>query len=167
LVHFLLGGGLIFLLYFACTKPSPEAIIVTSEMTESIVREQSEQVGRPLSYTERSAAIDEFIDQEVLVREAYKQGLDQSDMAIRERLAEKMRFVLTGEPPVPTRAQLEDYLEKHRADFASSTSAVFDDLVPTLRTQWVAAQRQETLRRNLDALRKRYGVPTLSKSPRG
>ncbi len=167
LFHFLLGGGAIFLVYFVCFRPSLEPIVVTPEMAEFIVRDQSEQVGRPLSDTERSAAIEEFIDQEVLIREAYRQGLDHSDVAIRERLADKMRFVLTGEPPVPTRRQLEEYLEAHRSDFAQSAQVPFDDLVPTLRSQWVATQRQETLRRNLDVLRKRYGVPALTKAPRG
>ena len=83
----------------------------------------------------------QYVDEEVLVREACKQGLDRADPPIRERLADKMRFLLGGEPP-PTRAQLDAYLKANRARLPEGS---FDDLAPTLKEQWVAARAQRDI----------------------
>ncbi len=158
LVHFMLGGGLVFLAYFAFSTPSPEVVVVTPEMVETIVQERSEQLGRPLSEAERSAAIEDLVDEELLVREAYRQGVDRQDAVIRQRLADKMRFLLAVEPASPTREQLEECFKARRSEITSSPQASFEDLVPNLRTLWVATERKAALRRCLDALRKQYRI---------
>jgi hypothetical protein len=155
LVHFALGGGLIFLASGLWASPEPDAIVVSPEMARGLADQRSQQLGRPLTAPERAAVVDEYIDEEVLVREAYKQGVDRTDGPIRERLADKMRLLLGREPPMPTREQLESYLKANRARFPEGT---FDDLAPTLRVQWVAAQRNEALQWSVAKLRTQYRI---------
>jgi parvulin-like peptidyl-prolyl isomerase len=251
LAQFVLGGGLIFLVYSLGSSPSRETIAISQETIKAILAQRAESLGRPLSTSERSAAVSEIVDEEMLVREAYKQGVDQNDAVVRSRLAEKMRFLLTGEPLVPTKEQLQAYMEANRDRFATPPRVTFDQVffdskstreLPTIltalregadfatlgdraplgatveglseeqlagsfgasfahrvfglqggqwigpvesvhgthfirakaietarlppledvssvvRTQWVASQREETLRRSLDELRKRYNI---------
>jgi hypothetical protein len=157
LLHFVVGGGLIFLAYWLWAAPEPDAIVVSPETARALVQERSRLIGRPLTAAERAGVVAEYVDEELLVREAYKQGVDRSDAPIRERLADKMRALLGGEPPAPTREQLESYLKANRARFPDGT---FEDLAPTLKEQWVAAERNEAFARNLSKLRAQYRIQT-------
>jgi hypothetical protein len=155
LTQFALGGAMIFLAYWLWATPEPAVIVISPEMVQAIGQRQSRVLGRPLSATERAAAVAQYLDNEVLVREAYKQGIDRMDVSFRERLADKMRFVLGGEPPAPTREQLQAFLKANQARFGS---AAFDDLLPTLKQQWVAAERDKVFQQRLVELRKQYRV---------
>jgi hypothetical protein len=155
LAQFALGGGLIFLAYWLWSTPEPAAIVISPEMAQAIVQQQSRLLDRPLSAAERAAAVAQYVDEELLVREAYKRGVDRSDVSVRERLADKMRFLLGGEPPAPTREQLRTFLKVNQARFGS---APFDDLAPTLKQQWVAAERDKALQQSLAELRKQYQI---------
>lgn len=155
LVHFAVGGGLLFLAYWFWAAPVPDAIVVSPEMAQAVVKEQSRLLGRSLTAAERAAVMADYVDEEVLVREAYKQGIDRTDTPIRQRLADKMRFLLGGEPPAPSREQLTSYLKANRAHLPEGT---FDDLAPTLKEQWVTAERNERYQRNLAKLRLQYQI---------
>jgi hypothetical protein len=128
LVHFACGGGLIFLVYCLSAGPESEAIVVTPDMSQAIARQRSESLGRPLSAGERSAAVAEFIDDEVLVREARRRGIDHNDAVLRERLADKMRFLLGSEPSEPAREQLAAYLAENRDRFLTPPQVSFDQV---------------------------------------
>ena len=79
---FWFGRRLIFLVYSMSSGPSPDTIVLGRETVDAIVRERCEESGRPLSESERSAAIDDLVDEEVLVREAYKEGIDRNDSVV-------------------------------------------------------------------------------------
>jgi hypothetical protein len=87
----------------------PETIMVTPETLEALEEERTQLLGRPLTDAERERLREDWIDQEVLVREAYRQGLDRGDGVIRHRLVEKMRVLLREKPREPTRAELEAF----------------------------------------------------------
>ena len=153
-MHFVLGGGLIFLAYWLCAAPEPDAIVVSPDMARSLGGAVA--ATGPAAYGGGAGGVvGEYVDEELLVREACKQGIDRADPPIRERLADKMRFLFGGEPPPPTREQLEAYLKANRARFPDGT---FEDLTPTLKEQWVAAERNAALRRNLAQLRGQYRI---------
>jgi hypothetical protein len=165
LAHFVLGGGLIFLAYCCSPDASPEAIVISPAAAEAAVRLRAETIGRPLTGPERSVALAELVEEELLVREALRQGVDRQDVVIRSRLADKMRFLLSGEPPAPTREQLQAYLQANRQRFLTQGTsgqapqlAAFEELEPVLKRQWVADQRQENLQRGIEEIRRRYTV---------
>lgn len=131
LLHFAIGGGLIFLAYALWAEPGTgrETITVMPERAAETIRQQTEQGSRPLTPADQAAVIQWLIDEEVLVREAYRRGIDRFDPLVRARLVDKMRFLLIDEPPVPTRQQLDDYLAAHadryRTRWAVSLEHVF------------------------------------------
>jgi hypothetical protein len=63
---------------------------------------------------------------EELVRQAKALGLDD-DSVIRRLLVEKMRILLAHDPPLlkPTAAELQEYLERHRARFEQPAELTF------------------------------------------
>jgi hypothetical protein len=165
LAHFVLGGGLIFLAYYCLPHAAGDAIVITPAAAEAAFKVRAETIGRPLTGPERSIALAEVVEEELLVREALRLGVDRQDVVIRSRLADKMRFLLSGEPPTPSQQQLRAYLQANRQRFSTlavsrqaPTSAAFEDLEPMLKRQWVADQREQNLKRGLEEIRRQYTV---------
>lgn len=109
LAGFALAAGLIFGLYalIPAQQPQDTAITVTPQAVQAIVDERELVLGRSLQPRERDAVVERFIDEEVLVREAYAQGLDRVDGKVRHQLIRKMTFLLEEEPGEPSPADLE------------------------------------------------------------
>jgi peptidyl-prolyl cis-trans isomerase C len=110
LVHFAFAALLLFSLHAWWSPDGPEEkITLTSDTLDALFRQRTELLERPLSPEEREGLIEEHIDQEILLREAYKRGLDRKDGSIRHRLIDKMRFLLGEEPAAPTEGDLEAF----------------------------------------------------------
>ena len=58
------------------------------------------------------------IDDEVLLREAYRRGLDR-DAVVRQHLVQKMRYILGEDEATPTEAELRAYLAANRERYRS------------------------------------------------
>ena len=71
-------------------------------------------LGRPLSEAERALLVQGLADDAVLLREAYRRGLEQ-DALVEQHLVQKMRFFLSEELPEPSEAELRALLEATRA----------------------------------------------------
>jgi peptidyl-prolyl cis-trans isomerase C len=65
------------------------------------------------------ALIQNYIRDEALYREAMRLGLGADDEVVRQRLAQKMEYVLTDatQPPEPDDATLQQYLDEHIAQY--------------------------------------------------
>ncbi len=158
LAHFVLGGGLIFLAYCYCCSPvaNPDAIVITPAAAEAAFQLRAETIGRPLTEAERSDVLAELVEEELLVREALRQGVDRQDAVIRSRLADKMRFLLSGEPPAPTQEQLRAYLQAHRQRFLTRPQVSFQQVFfarPAVRPLPDLAALRAELRRGADYTR--------------
>jgi hypothetical protein len=86
-------------------------------------------------------------------------------VVIRSRLADKMRFLLSGEPPAPTPAQLREYLAANRQRLLAqgsprqtALSPSFEELEPVLKRQWAADQRERNFQRGIAEIRRKYTV---------
>jgi hypothetical protein len=122
LLHFFVFGGLIFLLYVAVSGPTPEPV-------DTIVIEPAriEQLGvgfqrvwrRPPTVDELRALVDGFIREEIYYREALALGLDRNDTVVRQRLRQKMEFLMdTGADLLePAAGELEAYLAANEQTF--------------------------------------------------
>jgi len=115
LVHFAIAGGTIFLGSSVASRgPAGEKIVVTPETVQAMVRARQELLGRPVLDQERRDLVHAFVNNEILLREAYVRGIDKQDSVVHQRLLEVMRFVLGEEPPEPSAADLRSFLEAHR-----------------------------------------------------
>jgi len=97
LLHFLLGGAGLFLLFNIVSDSETsrnDEIIVTSGQIEHLVTLFAKTRQRAPSETELSGLVENFILEEVLYREALAIGLDRDDTIIRRRLRQKIEFLL-------------------------------------------------------------------------
>jgi len=126
IVHFAAAGALLFLLQGLVARTESKTIRITSETERALVAEREALLKRPLTEEERAALIRSFIEEEILLREAYAIGLDRADPAFRNRLVDKMRFILDEEPVQPTKAELEAYLRAHPERYRTPEAVTFD-----------------------------------------
>lgn len=81
-----------------------------------------------MSDDELESVIDAYVDEEVLYREAKALGLEESDNVIRQRMVQKMRFLMedvAASGREPGDAELEAYFEKNIEAYAIEPWATF------------------------------------------
>ncbi|MDE0054566.1 MAG: peptidylprolyl isomerase [Gammaproteobacteria bacterium] len=110
LVAFLLIGAAIFVVD-AWRSGGPDLVHVGPLDIERLQDQWQAQMGRPPTQTELDGLIDAHVREEIFVREARKIGLDDDDVIIRRRLAQKLTF-LTEDV-----ALLEPTTETERIEF--------------------------------------------------
>lgn len=112
LVHFLLIALFLFVADGLLNGDRREEIRVDANTLDYLVKQRSEIMMRELSNEERSALLDNHIEEEVLVREAYERGLDKGGR-MRRQLVRKMRAMLAEDVPEPTEADLRAFFEAY------------------------------------------------------
>jgi hypothetical protein len=125
LVHFLVLAALLFVAYHLLTPAARESIVIERASIDELVRQQEELLARPLGDEERRAVVTSAIDDELLLREAYRRGLDR-DAVVRQHLVQKMRFILGEDERQPTEAELRAYLEANRDRYRSPPTVTLD-----------------------------------------
>ena len=119
--------GLILFLAWSFLKPDGiETIEVRPEVIQFRENYQTELAGRPLTDEERRQLVESYIDEEALLREAYKRGFGQTDPRVRKRLLSVMRFSLDESIPSPSVAQLQAYYQENRERFRNDESIDFE-----------------------------------------
>lgn len=133
LVHFLLLGVALFVVFHVLNS-STEAdtgsrrIVVDRDAILNFMQYRSNAFEfdlfnrqlEELTPEQRRTLVDAYVQEEVLYREALAMGLDQGDYIIRQRLVQKLEFLIEGTAEAalsPTRAQLEDFYERYSADY--------------------------------------------------
>jgi len=111
LLHFLLLGGGIFALQTIFSQPgssapSPDRVVeVSAAQVERLEQQARRASGRAPSPEEREHRIREWVDEEILFREALALGWSRSDPVVQRRLIQNMRFLgdqAGGEPSAAT-----------------------------------------------------------------
>jgi PPIC-type PPIASE domain len=125
LVHFLALAALLFGAYHLLTPSEP--IVIERASIDELARGQEALLARPLSDDERRALVESAIDDEVLLREAYRRGLDR-DAVVRQHLVQKMRFILGEDAGAPTDAELRAYLAANRERYRDPPSVTLDQV---------------------------------------
>ena len=96
LLHFLVGGALIFVLYRSVADDPafvPDRIVIGEERVASLAATFQRTWLRPPTRLELDGLVQEFVDEEILYREGLALGLDRDDLVIRRRLRQKMEFL--------------------------------------------------------------------------
>ena len=121
LVHFLVGGAALFLLYSVVAKPGadlPDRIVVSEDRVAMLARSFERTWMRQPTASELEGLIDDYVTEEVLYREALALGLDRDDLVVRRRMRLKMDFLNDGlAASEPTEAELSTFLEANPAHF--------------------------------------------------
>ena len=130
LLHFLLIGTALFLLYGALNRgrsDAPREIVISAARVEAIAENFATVWMRPPTAVELKGLIDDYVAEEIYYREAIAMGLDRDDTVIRRRLRQKMEFISEGiaDSVEPTDAQLQGYLESNAGKFADPAELTF------------------------------------------
>jgi hypothetical protein len=145
LVHFLVLAAIVFAAYAVINRSGemeePQRITVTPAKIEQISGLFAKTWQRPPTPAELKGLIDDFVKEEMYVREALALGLDQDDTVIRRRLRLKMEFMSDAEAGAtpPTDAELQAWLDAHPDEFRNPSEVAFEQVFLNPQTRGAAA----------------------------
>ena len=133
LLHFLLLGGLLFVLYGLSPAPDQtddRQIRVTAAQIEQLAAQFSRTWMRPPTEEELAGLIERHIRGEVFYREALAMGLDQDDPYVRNRLGQKLEFLLDdlSAETAPSDETLARYLQEHGERYQAPARVSFQQV---------------------------------------
>jgi len=123
LVQFLTIGALLFFMYgLINTEESRNEIVVDSNLINELAAKWELKRNRQPSLQELKGLVNQYIEQEVLYREALAMNLDHNDEIVKRRLAQKMEFIsdALAETLQPTNEMLITYYEEHKENYKKS-----------------------------------------------
>ncbi len=130
LLHFLIIGVILFVFWGVWGDNSgsdSEQIIVGSARIGQIKDAWKKQWRREPSEEELKSLIEQFIQEEVLYREALNMGLEKDDSIIRRRLAQKMQFLIQdiADRKPPKDAELKAFFNLNPEQYQSPARISF------------------------------------------
>lgn len=131
LLHFIILGGALFLLYFSVNNdplPQNPRSIVVDEITLNRLSQTFQRTWmRPPTEEEFSGLVEAHIKEEILYREGLALGLDKDDLIIRRRMQQKFEFLNADlvELSPPTEAERQAYLDRHSDKYRQPASISF------------------------------------------
>ncbi len=142
LVHFLAAGALLFAVYAALHRgevsgaQDSRRIVIDRPALVTFMQYRSaafqpqlfDSQFAAMSAADKKGLIDQYVQEEALVREARTMGLDQGDYVIRRRLMQKMLYLLDDTATQtfrPTQAELSAYFERRKDAYQTPSSITF------------------------------------------
>ncbi len=131
LVHFLLLGGVLFLIFGLTnqtgTTNSDQRIVVSVGRIEQLATVFGKTWQRAPTRKELKGLIDDFVLEEVYYRQAVAMGIDRDDTIIRRRLRQKLEFLTDDVSSFvePTDEELAAYLIDNQDKFLASPTYTF------------------------------------------
>ncbi|PSL18038.1 peptidyl-prolyl cis-trans isomerase [Shimia abyssi] len=133
LLHFLLIGVAIFAFYAVISPPLPtqqatKKINVTPAQVQQLQARFQNTWSRKPNADELNKFIDAFIREEVLSREALALSMDQGDAVIRQRLVQKMEFLMTSAAAATpaTEDELRTFYSENSETYATPPRITFE-----------------------------------------
>lgn len=130
LLHFLLIGALLFVLFEVLRSPgdvSDKRIVITQSDVEALQANFARTWQRPPTMQELQRLIEEKVRGEIAYREAVAMGLDVNDAYVKQRMKAKLEFMLEDISTLdqPTDQELADYLAQHPEKFRREAQVSF------------------------------------------
>lgn len=130
LLHFLAIGAALFLWFEwsgAGSGPASTRIVIGAGQIEHLAAGYTKAWRRPPTEAELKGLIDDWVREEIAVREAMAAGLDRDDTVIRRRLRQKLEFLQEdgADTAAPTDAQLQAWLDANAAAFRTDPRVSF------------------------------------------
>ncbi|MHA7820198.1 MAG: peptidyl-prolyl cis-trans isomerase [Erythrobacter sp.] len=131
LVHFLALGALLYVgLTWGGTPVDPASRVISVGQQEQaqIALTFERTMGRAPTDAELDSAIERYVRDEVLYREALRLGLDQDDAVVRQRLVAKMDMsaAVAAETAQPNESTLRAFFEDNAQLYGGETAASFE-----------------------------------------
>jgi hypothetical protein len=171
LVHFLLIGAALFLLFEWVGGARGDRRIEISRGQIDRLAESFEAVWlRPPTEAELQGLVDDYVRDEVAIREAVRMGLDRDDTVIRRRLREKLEFLLEDslDTHPPSDEDLAFWLEKNADSFRTEEGTLpsLGEVRDEVERDLLAARRKAELDHAYERLLAEYEIVVEEASPR-
>ncbi|CAN7368072.1 peptidylprolyl isomerase [Mesorhizobium sp. LjNodule214] len=133
LAHFIILALAIFAVYGLLNRggaQAPDRIIVTAPKIEQLTEVFGKTWQRPPTVEEFKGLVDDYVKEEINVREALALGLDKDDAVIRRRLSLKMGFMNASfvDAQSPASGELDAYLKAHPTKFEIEPMLAFEQV---------------------------------------
>ena len=145
LLHFLAIGAALFL-YFHWSGPgsgpTSTRIVITTGQIDHLAAGFAKTWQRPPTETELKGLIDDWVREEIAVREAMAAGLDRDDTIMRRRLRQKLEFLLedVADTAAPTEQELQAWLKTHADSFRIEPVVAFRQVYVSRDRRGAAAE---------------------------
>jgi hypothetical protein len=137
LLHFLVAGAALFAAYswlngFAANSNLDRAqqLNVTKGDVEWLTQNWTTQWRRPPTEEELRGLVTDYVNEQLLAREARALGLEDNDVIVRRRLAQKLTFLLedTLRRTAPADAELQEFYAANPQGFQSDARISFEHI---------------------------------------
>lgn len=131
LLQFMVLGALIFVasgLIGRSDSATKSQIIVDDALVGRMAALYEKQMGTMPDDVQLKTLVDNYVEEEVLYREALRLNLDQQDEIVRRRLVQKMRFLAARSFDDPTDDDLRAFYDSHQKDFEEPARVSFRHL---------------------------------------
>lgn len=125
LTAFVVVGAAFFLLYAALNQDR-RTIEASAAVQTALAQEFELLLGRKPSVAERQKLVADYVDDEILFREALEQKMHLTDKQTKQRLIDKLRFMVVGAPAEPVEADLVDFYSEHIQLYQLEPKVTFD-----------------------------------------
>lgn len=159
LLHFLLIGAALFL-FFQWKDVGPrrgqQQIVVAADRVALLAAAYEKAWGRPPTDADVKGLVEDWVREEVAVREATAAGLDRDDTVIRRRLRQKFELMVEEQDgrADPTDTELEAYLKANSERFVRPATVSFEQILLSSQAsddiERLAANARRALERGAD-----------------
>ncbi len=130
LVHFLIIGGLLFVLFNFLNNPvgpQTDRIVITTGQIDYLKANFVRTWQRSPTEKELQVLTESFVRDEIFYREALAMGLDREDSVIRRRLKQKLEILSDdlASVTIPTEEELIHFLKTHPKRFTTEPQVAF------------------------------------------
>ena len=129
LLLFLVLGAVLYGAWALLAPGDVGTVRIEAAALRGMEAQQAELMGRPLTDAERRDLFEGYVDDEVLLREAVRRGLQWSDFRARQRLVRIMRGALTESVPDPSVAQLQAHFRANIDTYTTPASVHLEQVV--------------------------------------
>jgi PPIC-type PPIASE domain len=129
LLHFIAIGVAMFVAFtwWGSGTPGSTRIVITPGQVDSLAASFTRVWQRPPTEQELKGLVDDYVREEIAVREATAMGLDRGDTVIRRRLRQKFEFLAEDalEAVPPSDEELQAWLDSHADAFRTEPEVAF------------------------------------------
>ena len=125
-------------------------IYVSDNDIDFLVSTWNDQMQRPPNKEELKTIIENFIQNEVLYREALKLNLDSGDIIVKRRLVQKLGFLKQEEGvKIPNDKELKEYFNENKVQFRIPKSLSFNHIFFSKESRSIEEVRQYLVNKNI------------------
>lgn len=132
---FLAVGAVLYAAYALLESRRSEPVRLTSEARAALIADHEALTGTRPGADHIARLEREYIEEEMLFREAIADGMHLRDGGVRSRLVEQMRLRIAGLLPDPDDEQLVNHYAEHRELYTAEPSISFEQVYFSARPQ--------------------------------